>query len=442
MPTGIGLLFLVAGLYCTLRRPDWLFGLLLFSAIFPATSAITFGSLWIMPYYVLAPLFVVSQFLRRPDSASGTKFSGQTLLLALGSFGLMSALFFPVLFTGVQVYSARLGSSDEVFQTFPLVFSVANIAQAAYLLMNILVVFAAASVRGKASIWGALNGAFYVLTGTIVSQLLCLLLGISFPYKLIENNPERASTTISVVDIAARLRGTCGEPSYAGLILVIFFAAYFYRYYTGRGGGWKAFVAVVTIGLARSSSAFLALVAIGVLIIVLNPPFRFPGFMRAQRAVKLIPVSFAILGCLLSPTFFLLLQEWVIDKPTSGSYSHRTTMDQYSVYLLMRTFGMGVGVGSYRPSSLVASLLGNVGLIGTTLAALFVLQIALQVPSEKVWVRWALAAGLIDMALAIPDITQPILWCMFAVAVYVGTPVKPTVPSYDVLPVGRLHESL
>ncbi|WP_263377120.1 hypothetical protein [Granulicella aggregans] len=346
----------------------------------------------------------------------------------------MSALLFPVLFTGVGVYSNRLGTSDEVFQTFPLVPNLGNAAQAVYLTINILVVFATASVRRTAHIWGALNVAFYVLAGTIFAELGCLVVGIPFPYRLIENNPERDLLTSSVGSIAQRLRGTCGEPSYAGLILVIFFAAYFYRYYTGRGGGWKALVAVIAIFLVRSSSAFVTLVAVCIIFIARNPPFRFPTFVRTRRLVRLIPVVAGVVACLLSPILLFLLQEGIVDKPTTGSYSHRTAMDQYCLYLLKRTYGLGVGVGSYRPSSLVASLIGNVGIIGTALAALFVVQIALRVPANKGWIRWALVAGLIDMALAIPDITQPILWCLLAVAVYAGTPTNPSVPHDAAMP--------
>jgi hypothetical protein len=331
-------------------------------------------------------------------------------------------LLLPLVFAGIPVYSPRLGTSDETFTTFPLVYSVGNVAQAGYLIVNILVVLTAATAERTDKIWQGLNAAFYVLTGTIALELGCLLTGIPFPYPIIENTPARSSMEIRLIDPSQRLQGTCGEPSYAGLILVIFVAAYFYRYYFGKGDGWKVLIGVFSIFLVRSSSAMIALVVVIMAIVVFNSPFRFPVFVHAGRFRKLIPVIVAICLCISSSAFLSLLQQWIIDKPSTGSYTIRTTGDQYSIDLLLQTYGIGVGIGSYRPSSLIASLVGNIGILGTLIFVLLVLQLGMSVRPEREWIRWSLCAGLIDMGLAIPDITHPILWSLLALVVYTGVP--------------------
>lgn len=420
MPTGIGVVCIASGLYLAIWKPHLLLGLLLFSTIFPASSALTFGSLWIMPYNILAFIFVLSEHFRRNRGRRPTYFPGQSLLLAFAGLGFLSAFVLPFVFAGIPVYSPRLGSSDETFTTFPLIFSTGNIAQAAYLLLNVATVFAAAGAEKTTEIWRGVTAAFYCLTGTIVLELICMILGIAYPYGLIENNPDRPSLIARVIDPSTRLQGTCGEPSYSGLVLVCFFGVFFYRYYMRKSGGFRTLISAAALLLIRSGSAFASMTAVATAIVLFNPPIRFPATMRLRRLIRLVPIVVIVGFAVSSPLARGLFQEWIVDKPTTGSYEHRTTMDSYSITLLKDTFGVGVGIGSYRPSGLWASLLGNVGVVGTAIFVLLCLQINLVVSAENAWLRWACLAVLLDMGIAIPDINQPVLWGLMAMIVYVS----------------------
>ena len=424
MPTIAGLIFIGAAVYFASRGAAAFFGLLIFSAIFPATSVMNFGSLWIMPYYLLAPIFIALQFRSAGMDMYRTHFRGRNLLICFTLFGVFSALVYPVVFSGIQVYSPRLGSSDETFYTFPLTFSIANLAQAAYLVVNALVLFAAASLpkspRLEQQICNSITAAFYFLTGTIGAELICIILGVAFPYQIFENGPVSPHFDLDLSSPAQRMHGTCGEPSYAGLILVGYFAAYFYRYYSGKGTSLKALIAAVAIFLIHSSSAILAMVAVGVMIVVANSPIRFPGLLNVRRSFRLAPVL--VLGAisLTIPAVISVLQKWIFNKQDTGSFINRTTMDLYSYKILTDTYGIGVGLGSYRPSSLATSALGNLGLFGAIL--FFVLLVALSNGElqERRWMKWAVFAAVLDMCVAIPDITHPILWSFLALAVSLG----------------------
>lgn len=420
MITPIGAIFLVAAILCLRKSASTLFGLLLFSALFPATSAVTFGSLWIMPYYVLAPIFILSRFFDKENLPFATHFKGRRFLIAFALLAVISALVQPFVFKGYPVYSPRLGSSDESFFTEPLVFSVGNIAQAGYMTVNLLVVLSAAGVAASVrstDLYKSLQFTYYFLVGTIASEVFCAFTGLPFPYSLIDNTPARSSSDLLKVLVpASRLQGTCGEPSYAGLILIVFFAVYFYRYYTGKGGGWKVLLTTAALLVVRSSSALLALAVVAGLIVISSFPMHFPLQLDKGKLKRLAWMAAASSTVLLSPTIMLALREGVFEKSTTGSYLHRTTMDHYAYNIIEDTLGFGVGLGSYRASSLLASLIGAVGILGT-LAFIGALIGIFRNPVPA-WLRWATLAALIDMSVAIPDITQPILWGTISFVVY------------------------
>lgn len=426
MPTIFGLISFACAIYFAARKQDAFFGLLVFSAIFPATSILNLGSLWIMPYYLMAPFFVLIQFRKKASRFFKVDFPGNRLILAFAIFGAISAFIFPFLFAGIQVYSPRLGSSDETFYTFPLVFSISNVAQPFYLLLNVMVVFAAASIARNSSIRKsvirALNLTFYFLTGTIATELLCALSGISFPYFLIENSPVSPHFDMDISNPAQRLHGTCGEPSYAGLILIAYFAAYFHRYYTGRSSALNAAIAAVAIFLIRSSSAIVALAVVGLMIVIFNPPARFPWFMHVRRTFRLLPVLLFLAISLSLPAVLSILQVWIVNKNQTGSFVNRTTMDLYSYKIMLDTYGIGVGLGSYRPSSLLTSVLGCMGIAGLFLFLLLAFRLCGQ--AQPSWIGWAGLAALLDMSIAIPDITHPILWTILALIVFFTTQSK------------------
>ena len=87
--------------------------------------------------------------------------------------------------------------------------------------------------------------------------------------------------------------------------------------------------------------------------------------------------------------------------------------------MFLRSWGVGIGLGSVRASSLVFTLLGAVGVVG---AILFVAaMLAIIVPALRLRahapVVWALVAGLIGKLIAGPDLSDSsgVLWLSLGV---------------------------
>jgi hypothetical protein len=419
MPTVIGIILLAFGVYCLMEREDLLLGSLMFFGLFQASSVIDFGGVGIQPFYLAACLCLFSQ-AKQKRFGSGIWFSGKNLLIAFGCLGVLSAVVYPFVFAGIPVYSPKIGIDDGFLYRPPLEFSLGNIAQATYLVVEILTVVAATSAIKTDKTRIFYNFCFSFLVGLIFVQFVCVQLKISFPYFLFQTNPGYMMAEVSVSDPSARVIGTFSEASGAGLALVIFYAGYFYEFYSGTGSAFKVILAAIAIGLVRSSAALAAMAVTTLLILILHPVYRFPWTIRGPRTVKLILVLAVALLAVLSP-LNATLREYTTEKNETLSFIHRTAADMFSLQLAANTHWLGVGIGSNRPSSLIASLLSTVGIPGLIIFSLLVIQVARNAKGEHAWLRWSLFAATFDMALGGPDITQPMIWIILTLAAYYGT---------------------
>ena len=299
MPTVIGLIFLIAGIYCLVRREDCLLGLLVFSGLFQAASVINFSMYGLQPFYFVACLFLYSQIKRKQFWRSEVDFSGRYLLIAFGCLGVVSAFAYPFIFKGIPIYSPKDGIDAGFVYRPPLQFSLGNIAQATYLVVELLTVVVAASTTTTNKTRSIYDGCFYFLVGLIFIQFVCLRFGISFPYSVFQNNPGYSMAEINASDVGSRVTGTFSEASGAGLALALFYGGYFYEFFSGTGSVFKVIIAVISIGLVWSSSSLAAMLATTALILAFHSPFRFPWFIRACRFVKLTAVL--AMGVICSP---------------------------------------------------------------------------------------------------------------------------------------------
>lgn len=420
MPTVIGLIFLAFGVYCLVNREDLLLGSLMFCGLFQASSVINFGAVGIQPFYLAVCLFLFSQAKKNRPLGSGIHFSGKNCLIIFGCLGVISALVYPFVFAGIPVYSPKIGIDDGFLYRPPLVFGLGNVAQATYLVVELLTVVAATSAIKTDTTRTFYNFCFSFLVGLIFFQFVCVQLRISFPYFVFQNNPGYSMAEVSLSDPSARVIGTFSEASGAGLALVIFYAGYFYDFFSGTGSALKVILAAIAIGMVRSSAALAAMAVTTILILILHPVYRFPWTIRGPRLVKLMAVLGVALLVVLSP-LNATLREYTTEKNETLSFIHRTTADLFSFRLAADTHWLGVGLGSNRPSSLVASLLSTVGVPGLIIFLFLVIQIARNVRGEHAWIRWSLFAAIFDAALGGPDITQPMIWIILTLAAHYGT---------------------
>jgi hypothetical protein len=125
------------------------------------------------------------------------------------------------------------------------------------------------------------------------------------------------------------------------------------------------------------------------------------------------------------PQFGAALSEVTVAKSQSLSFRNRLASDLVSLNIFVQTAGLGVGLGSNRPSSFFTALLSNLGWIGVCVLIIFYGFFC------QWWFRWwknpdlqasILAAFFVYFAtklIALPDINDPTLWTLLSIALMV-----------------------
>jgi hypothetical protein len=422
LPTLIGSALFLASIYCFFRDADTLFGLVIFSSIFEASSMTSSGSMSIQPYYVVALMFLIRSFLDNiADSSRKVRFDGRTALLLFGAIGAISAVTLPFIFHGIPISDPKIAEDELLFVHPPLQFGLSNLAQACYLLVNVGVVFAAGNLEQRpAKLGRAFWFTAYFLSALVFLQFICQTLGLPFPYSILQTNPGYAMAEVESGSVASRVVGTFTESSGAGLVLAALAGGVLARLLEGKSRAITIVIALTALAMVRSSSAIAAVAITAIILVLSRPVFRFPWYVRLNRLKNLLWLvvlgAAAVLVIVASPLRDSILAQ-TVDKSDTVSFIARTTRDLFSLQLALDTHGLGVGLGSNRPSSLLASLVSNVGVLGLVVFLVMYIRILMNPQGENAWVRWASLALFIDMVLADPDINTPFFWVVLALAV-------------------------
>jgi len=433
MPTLVGLVFFIASIWFLLLDNDLLFGLVLISSIFESSSIVATESHGVQPYYMVAFFFVLQCVYRgRYFGASTVSFKGRTPMLLFAVLAIASAFLYPRIFAGIPVYDPYVGIDDGLFLRPPLHFALANFTQTVYLLLDVLVVVGIARTpHSPGSVKRFFMITFYLLAGIVVMQFLCFLTGIPFPYGLLQTHAGYSMEDFTAGDLSTRFPGTFVESSSAGLALATFTAGFLAdRFKFGRSLG-PALIGLFCIVLVRSSGSLAAIALLFVLLLIAHPVWRFPlsidTVMLRRGALLLSIAAVAILLAVFSPLHDSIAR-LTLDKQASSSYINRTAADLYALTLFEQTHGIGVGMGSNRPSSLIASLLSTVGLAGCVLFLIAYFRLLMNATGEFAWVRWAGLVLLINAAISNPDFVRPWIWVILGFAVQVGTAAPEAAP--------------
>ncbi len=428
MPTIIGAIFFCSGLYCFLFKEDGLLGLLVISSIFEASSAINIGERGVQPYYLVAG-FILARAMVKYAFGIRPRLAIPKLgwLLTFGFIGVTSAFLLPLIFAGVPVYDPKVGIDPGLFFRPGLAFGLNNLGQAGFLALQVATACAIPAIAfSPKSTYRAYICAFYILVGFISAESLCQLAGIPFPYSLILNNPGYALWDPSLISFGARIPGTFAEPSVAGGFLVLFSVGFIAEYLEGKGSAVRVLIALIASGAVASSGSLLTLCIAIVFLLFRYSPIRFPGNINVRRAQRIGLIALLLItplvGVLLaSPGYRQTLILLTVAKGDTASFFNRTTADLYALHLLAVSHGIGVGLGSSRASSILTTLLSNVGVAGVIAFGVFYLGLFAKVPSEYAWLRWAAYGLLINMCIGIADVTMPLLWVPILLAIQYST---------------------
>jgi hypothetical protein len=441
--TPIGLILIPVSLFIFYFRPKFLISWAIIVSAFQAASIVNVGgsfAVGVSPYFFVVSLvalrFAVACLEGRIRFRRGDMALDITRpLLMLAVWGVASAFLLPHLFAGLYVDTPRLGM-DPV-STTPLEWSMSNAAQAGYLILNSTFVIYVMWRSTESHYIDQLAGSF-VWSGAIASgvgayQLAARVLGFRFPDEIFNSNVGWEQLVSQKVAGAWRVSATFNEPSSAG----IFFAAWttYLLFLTmdrrsATGVLWILFwCGIVMLILTTSTTGYLtAFILIAFLASRELGTLAIKGNINEKLLLTFAAIATALgAAALFIPNFHQLLADILWYKSQSHSGQERSSTISVALDVVLQSCGLGVGLGSNRPSGMLFYILSNIGIPGSILIVglisatrrLVVRVIRAPETSNKIraYTRsaaWALAMYCVAMSISGADISSPHLWILWS----------------------------
>ncbi|QIG53188.1 glycoside hydrolase [Altererythrobacter sp. BO-6] len=401
--TFIGMIQIVIGAYVVLVgsvRSAVIF--LVASALFEGSAAILLPGLGgsSIPPVQFALMFTTLRILAPkggylgllPNSVIDNKW-----FVLFAVYGIASAYLAPRIFDGaVNVFPMRPSETLGPFDTIPLRPTAQNLTAAFYLLGALLLTISGYVFARIRSGPGALVSALLLASWFHVASGLVDLATRGSAFEAILTAFRNGG--YSMLDHSAsgfiRIRGVLPEAStYAGLGFTLFLACaeFWYRSIRPVATGLTALAMALMLVLSTASTAYVAMAAYGLFFV-----FRAALFPHVTPRDKLAHTAIAMFGILfvlsvliaLAPGLPIGVYELVMDmtfgKSDSFSGQQRLFWALQGWDSFIASYGLGIGPGSFRSSSIVTAILGSTGVIGTVSFALY-LKAVLQASKRSTW---------------------------------------------------------
>lgn len=426
-----------------LFRSDWLIELTAILCVFPVVSAfdLPFGeSLYSIPPCFLAALLLLPCAVAHDHLRGGSLrmiFQVYSPMLWFMVFAVLSSVLVPFVFAGEFQTSQTMETSGVT----PLSWGRMNVTQSLYIVvLTTFAILVSCELAGRRDAIRRGVNAFIVcgyLAGLIAAyHFVSSRFGWYFPYDLLYSRPEAriigsfarefqfGGTTIRQVF------GSFSEPStLAQFMLGTTFGA---SYWWIRGGAPRrvkglAILSVASLLATVSTTAYAGL-GIGSTLLIIH--------LAMSGRLRLAAVAFgAILSIAVAMVWAIGAQELsglqtltnnlldvaLFTKRDTLSFQVRWLVDSIALDGFLGTYGLGLGWGSTRGSSLLIHLLGNAGAIGIFLLAWFAWNIRQRlrggVTGMTGFVVAALCGNLLGGAISVPDISSVTLWLLVGLTV-------------------------
>jgi hypothetical protein len=438
--TLLGGIFVPVGLVCFFRKPSYLLPLLVIASLFEAGSVFN-GSIGSFEFGV-SPFAFVEVFITLrliilvlhggmilPSKRNPTR-SIVVLLLAFLAWSLASSFVMPHVFSGMPVYSPRAGLDIDYGSLVSLQWSLSNLAQGIYLALNVATVLFACHIVRTVGQANKLTRAFnWAVVIAVVAALLQRLAAPYYPYEVFSSNPTYYQGFDQQIGDLHRISSTFLEPSAAGSFLSAVASGLLACYLSRRRGIRLLLAILLVVMVLFDTTATTGYAAFAGMLCILGIYFGFfgrrrrnqPSFVRTWMPV-LVVICVAVGYLAFNPSLLEAFLSVTVDKMGGLSFASRLTADLYSLILFKDTYGIGVGLGSNRPSSLVMTLLSTVGIVGTSLFTMILYKMVKlfpgkSAPSSIQMTFWALVGLLVADAIGVADINRPALWALFVVVV-------------------------
>jgi hypothetical protein len=438
--TLLGGIFIPLVLVCFLRKPAYLLPLLVFASLFEAGSVLN-GSIgdfkfgvspfaFVEVFIALRLIIIVMRGGMFLPSEENPARGIAVLLLAFLGWSLISAFAMPYVFSGIPVYSPREGLDISYGALVSLQWNLSNLAQGTYLVLNVVTVLFAFHIISTMDQADQLTRAFnWAVVLAVAAALLQRIAGPYYPYDVISSNPAYAQGFDQQVEGIQRITSTFIEASAAGSFLAAIASGLLACYLSGRRGLRLLLGILLVVLVLFDTTATTGYAAFAGMFCILAVYFGLFGQDRKRQSsfIKtwvpiLLVISLAVAYLAFNPSLLEAFLSVTIDKMGGLSFASRLMADLYSITLVKNTYGIGVGLGSNRPSSLIMTFLSTVGLVGTFLFATVLYKIGKLYPGRSApralqMTFWSLVGILVSGSIAVPDLNRPTMWALLVIVV-------------------------
>lgn len=396
-------------------------------AFFQAASPILFAgggrAIGLAPAYCLVPVALI--LLVRDRNKTPQRRQQETIPLEIWLlayffvFIIGGAFLLPKIFEGyVNVLPTR-GGLDSGF-VVPLKPESTNIIQSAYLVFNLLLTllpfkFAKNGHKiDEAIIKGLSVGA--IISGILgFYQTIGYQIGLPWPSNIINSNLGVLQLEEQTMMGMRRMSSTFLEPA----LLALHFLAAFGLIMLGQKKIALGFFCLAVLVFSTSTTAYIGFAILIFIWVITNGKKLNPQTMKIGGAIFLGVIFAYLADYLLADSQYT--QRLLINKFDSGSGAVRLNADALAWNALRDTYGLGVGIGSLRASSLSATLIASAGIPATLIFIIFVSCTLIRTARIKTIFSQSLVycmlGVLIAWSISIPDWTLPIFWLTCGAAI-------------------------
>jgi hypothetical protein len=416
-----------------MKKSEYLLIFAIFSSVFQAASVINFSpngfEFGVSPYYFIG-VAVLARNCFDVLVYKKIRFKhnhGLNFYLLLGFLTLVSmvlSFLLPQIFNGIEVYNPRLGIDSQLDKRANLTWNTSNLAQCIYMLLNAFMFLKISQMQNIQRNFIVLELAASFFVAVAFFQIALGFFGVGFPHQVFNSNPGYAQLYNQEISGFVRVSSTFTEPStaaaYISSLLGLFVAHLLKNKVSWLRKTLYFFVFLVTV-LTTSTVAIICVFFIATFYCF----YQIKKFFTSKK-ISPIPVLlffFALFAGLtalpLSPFFVKIINFVLLEKSSTQSFVVRLASDLFSLDLLLKTGGLGVGLGSNRPSSFFTFLLSNLGIFGFAIFSflIFVTIYFNRFTTHKTYsFTFALVIYLLAKVIAIPDLSDSGFWMIWALA--------------------------
>lgn len=389
IPTPFGVLVILSGLWLLRSRPPvYMLGYLMFWALFGGASAIDLPVLGhsSMPPATLALGFVALSLLKRdvregPGTASAVLVNAWLVTYCV--YAAASSVILPRIFAE-RVHVIPM---QRAFSLVPLEPTSQNITQAVYVLGTAATAVAASSLIAAGRLAQKFVNAMLLLTWLQVATGLADLAASAMHVEGLFAWARNGAYAQLDQDVGTfhRISGLTPEPSaYAGIssVLFVFAAELWLRGVASRRSGAAALAMLFLMVLSTSSTAYLTIAGYGlvialrtVLVVGSVPPSRVLVLCGCAAVLASGCIFVALVRPHLAADVTDMIASMTVRKGLTTSGVERSMWAGQGLSLMAQTRGLGVGLGSFRSSSLFTAALGSMGPASLAVLTVYCVQV-------------------------------------------------------------------